>query len=108
MAAEQKLAAPPYGDVDLDLLNLPEEVLLIKSITRYPDVVEASAASLEPHRFTFYLNELAAIFHGYYNKYRVLSEEEDLSKSRLFLVKSVGTVLRNALKILGVTAPEKM
>lgn len=108
MADERGLAIPRYGDVDLTLLGLPEEMLLIKQTTRYPDVVEASAATLEPHRFTFYLNELASVFHSYYNKQRVVSQEEDLSRARLFLVKAVGTVLGNALRILGVSAPEKM
>jgi arginyl-tRNA synthetase len=108
MAAERGLEMPRYGEVDLKLLNLPEEILLIKWITRYPDVVNASAETLEPHRYTFYLNELAAIFHGYYNKHRVISDEENLSRARLFLVKSIGMVLRNALTLLGVTAPEKM
>jgi arginyl-tRNA synthetase len=108
MAAERGLEMPRYGEVDLKLLNLPEEILLIKWITRYPDVVNASADTLEPHRYTFYLNELAAIFHGYYNKHRVISDEENLSRARLFLVKSIGMVLRNALTLLGVTAPEKM
>lgn len=108
MADERGIAIPRYGDVNLALLGLPEEILLIKQITRYPDVVDASAATLEPHRFTFYLNELAGVFHSYYNKQRVISQEEDLSRARLFLVKSVGTVLGNALRILGVSAPEKM
>jgi len=54
------------------------------------------------------LNELAAVFHSYYNKHRVVGEDAALSRARLFLVNAVGIVLRNALRILGVTAPEKM
>jgi arginyl-tRNA synthetase len=107
-AGERGFDIPAFAEVDPGLLGLPEEILLIKHITRYPEVVEGSAAALEPHRFTFYLNELAALFHSYYNKHRVISEEEDLSRARLFLMKCIGTVLKNALTILGVSAPEKM
>jgi len=107
-AVERGYRIPAFAEVDPALLNLPEEILLIKHITRYPEVVEGSAAALEPHRFTFYLNELAALFHSYYNKHRVISEEEDLSKARLFLMTCIGTVLKNALTVLGVSAPEKM
>ena len=107
-AVERGLTVPSYGDVDLSLLTIPEEITLIKTITRYPEVVEQSARLLEPHRFTFYLNELASIFHSYYNKNRVVSEEIALSKVRLFLVHCVGVVLKNALGVLGVQAPEKM
>lgn len=107
-AGERGCTVPAFNEADLGLLNLPEEMLLIKRITRYPEVLEGSAAALEPHRLTFYLNDLAAVFHGYYNKHRVISEEEDRSRARLFLVTCIGTVLRNALRVLGVSAPEKM
>jgi len=107
-AGEQGYKIPAYEEADLHLLKLPEEVELIKTVTRFPEVVEGAAAAIEPHRLTFYLNELAATFHSYYNKNRVLSEDEGLSKARLFLVESVRTVLRNTLKLLGVSAPEEM
>jgi len=107
-AAEKEFAVPAFADVDLKRLSLPEEVALIKHLSRYPDIVEGSARSLEPHRFTFYLNELASVFHSYYNKHRVISEDAELSRARLFLAKTIGIVLRNALGLLGVSAPEKM
>ncbi|MGZ3594333.1 MAG: arginine--tRNA ligase [Syntrophales bacterium] len=107
-AHERGYNIPVYDEVDLSFLTLPEEINLIKAITRLPEVVEGAALSLEPHRLTFYLNDLAALFHSYYNKHKVLSDEEGLSKARLFLTKSILTVLGNALKILGVSAPEKM
>ncbi len=107
-AAERGLQIPQYKDIDLKQLNISEEVALIKTITRYPEIVDQSARVLEPHRFTFYLNELASIFHSYYNKNRVVSDDVELSKARLFLVHCIGIVLRNALSILGVKAPEKM
>lgn len=107
-AHERRYSVPRYGEIEPQLLKLPEEIMLIKYISRYPEVVEGSAQALEPHRFTFYLNELAAVFHSYYNKHRVVGEDAALSRARLFLVNAVGVVLRNALRILGVTAPEKM
>jgi len=57
---------------------------------------------------TFYLIDLAGIFHNYYNKHRVVSEDGELTKARLLLGKAVRTVIRNALMLLGVSAPEKM
>ncbi|MBU4121411.1 MAG: arginine--tRNA ligase [Proteobacteria bacterium] len=108
MAAERGIEMPAFGQADPGLLKLPEEIDLIKAITRFPEVVEGAALTLEPHRLTFYLNDLAAGFHSYYNKNRVISDDGVLTAARLFLVKSVLTVLKNALKMLGVSAPEKM
>ncbi len=108
MAAENDYPVPSYEQVNLERLALPEELSLIKMITRYPEVVEGSARNLEPHRLTFYLNDLASIFHSYYNKHRVLSDDRELSAARLFLSSCMGTVVANALRLLGVNAPEKM
>ena len=105
---ERGYTIPAYGEADLSLLNLPEEIQLVKVITRFPELIEGAALSLEPHRLTFYLNDLASIFHSYYNKYKVISDDEKLSLARLFLVKAIRTVVCNALRLLGVTAPEKM
>jgi len=108
MAADRGVDVPAGESAALHLLKLPEEIQLIKSITRYPEVIEGAAKALEPHRVTFFLNELAGIFHSYYNKNRVITDDEALSRARLFLVHSIGQVLRNALGVLGVSAPEKM
>ena len=108
MAAERGIEMPAFGQADPGLLKLPEEIDLIKAITRFPEVVEGAARTLEPHRLTFYLNDLAAGFHSYYNKNKVISDDGVLTAARLFLVKSVLTVLKNTLKMLGVSAPEKM
>ncbi len=90
------------------MLQEPEEIHLIKTMDRYPEVVEDSAKYMEPHRITFYLMELASCFHAYYNKHRVLSDEPLLSKARLCLVLAVQKVIRNGLALLGVSAPDKM
>jgi len=108
MVAERGIAAPAVGEADASLLRLPEEIELIKAITRFPEVVEGAARTLEPHRLTFYLNDLAALFHSYYKRNKVISEDGALTGARLFLVRSVLTVLKNALKMLGVSTPEKM
>jgi arginyl-tRNA synthetase len=107
-AVEQGCRVPSYDQADLVLLKLPEEIDLIKAITRFPEVVEGAARTREPHRLTFFLNDLAGLFHSYYNKNKVISDDGALTGARLFLVTSVRTVLKNALTMLGVSAPEKM
>jgi len=108
MAQERGIALPVYADCDLSVLNEPEEKTLIKLLVRYPETIHGAAGSLEPHRITFYLNELAGIFHSYYNKNKVISDDQQLTAARLFLAKAIRIVLQNALNILGVSAPEKM
>ena len=77
-------------------------------LARYPEMLEGAVKTLEVHRITFYLNELAGLFHGYYNKYKVVTDDAALSAARLALVEAVRQVLVNALKIMGVGAPVKM
>jgi len=107
-ALERGYAIPDFDDVDLSLLALPEEHTLVKAIDMFPELIEGSARTFEPHRITFYCTDLASMFHSYYNKNRVVNDDAELTKARLFLVKCVGIVLRNALTLLGVSAPEKM
>ncbi len=102
------VALPQFGDVDVHLLNLSEELDLLKYLSAYPEVIEASALSLEPHRIPFYLIELSSLFHSYYNKYRVITSEVELTKARLLLVSSIRRVIKSALNVLGIAAPEKM
>ncbi|MBN2568177.1 MAG: arginine--tRNA ligase [Deltaproteobacteria bacterium] len=107
-AIERGYHIPCYRDVDLSLLTEQEEYDIIKFVNRFPDLVEGSAKALEPHRIPFYINDLAALFHSYYNKHRVVSDDTKLTQARLFLIKSLGTVFGNALRLLGVSAPERM
>jgi arginyl-tRNA synthetase len=93
------------------LINLPEEIQLIKLVTRYPEVVSQSALLMEPHRIPFYLKELAAAFHAYYHdrsKHQVVSDNAMLSKARLFLVSAIRIVIRNGLGLMSVSAPTVM
>ncbi len=107
-AMNKGIALPQLGDVDVHLLNLSEELDLLKYLSAYPEVIEASALSLEPHRIPFYLIELSSSFHSYYNKYRVISSEVECTKARLLLVSSIRGVIKSGLNVLGIAAPEKM
>ena len=108
MAAERGVQLPDYLQTDTGLLTEPEERTLIKMMARYPEMLEGAVSSLEVHRLTFYLNELAGLLHGYYNKYKVITDDAGLTAARLVLMQAVRVVLVNALCILGVDAPEKM
>jgi arginyl-tRNA synthetase len=74
----------------------------------YPMIFEGAVNAYEPHRITFYLQELSGLFHPYYNKHRVLADDVELARARLALCQAVRVVLREGLGILGITAPEKM
>jgi len=93
---------------DLALLSLPEEQALIKQLSHYPDLVLSAAEELEPHRLTFYLQELAGMLHRYYFNQRVVTEDVSLTRARLVLMTAVQIVLKSALDLLGVGAPERM
>jgi arginyl-tRNA synthetase len=86
----------------------PEEIKLIKILASLPEIVEKSAATLHPHVVFTYLMALASAFHGYYNKHKVITQDRELSRGRLFLVTAVKKVIRNGLSLLGVSAPERM
>ena len=97
-----------WDDEAIALLQAPEEIDLIKALARYPDVLAGSAGSMEPHRVTYYLMDLASAFHTYYNKHRVLVDDPLLRCGRLNLVLAVQKVIRNGLTLLGVSAPDSM
>jgi len=90
------------------LLTEDEELALIKKMLQYPMVFEGAAIACEPHRITYYLQELAGVFHSYYYKHKVIVDDNSLTLARLSLCKGVRTVLEEGLNILGVSAPEKM
>ncbi|MBI3013817.1 MAG: arginine--tRNA ligase [Candidatus Tectomicrobia bacterium] len=99
---------PGGAEVDLAGLEEAEEVGLVKEILAYPDLVEGSGETLEPHRLTCYLQEVAGLFHGYYNRTRVVSEDPGKTACRLFLVTGILQILRDGLALLGVSAPRSM
>ena len=92
----------------IDLLDTEEEQNIIKALAKYPEMIEEAALAYEPHRLTFYLQDLAGLLHNYYFKHRIITEDVARTGSRLFLMKQVKTVIQSALKILGVSAPDKM
>ncbi|UCG88998.1 MAG: arginine--tRNA ligase, partial [Gemmatimonadota bacterium] len=94
--------------VDLSLLSEQDEQALIKHIAEYPETVSRAAESLEPHRITVYLEELARLVNGWYHRHRVVGSGGDLENARLVLVRAAQIVLANGLHLLGVTAPERM
>ncbi len=98
----------PEAEVDLAPLTLEEEQRLLRALSLYPSVIEASARLLEPHRVIFYLQELAAVLHAYYNKHRVLTDDRARSLARLALMQAIRIVLANGLSVVGVTTPERM
>ncbi|MFW6373346.1 MAG: arginine--tRNA ligase [Thermodesulfobacteriota bacterium] len=89
-------------------LDMPEEIGLLKMMSRFPEVVETAGRLLEPHRITYYLMDLASGFHAYYNKHRVLTDDPDLTADRLCLVQAIKIIIRNGLRLLGVSTPETM
>ena len=92
-----------------DLSPLGEaEVEPLRALALYPDVVEAAARDLEPHRIVFFALELAGAFHRYYNRQRILSDEAAATQARLALVRAIQQVLRSTLGLAGVKAPERM
>jgi len=94
--------------IDRSLLTKPQELELLKILMRFPEVIRASAKSLEPHLVTLYLRQLATSFHSYYTEHRVVTDDKRLTEARLLLVDCVRQVLKNGLSLLGVSAPEKM
>ncbi len=112
----RKAAADGFtpSDAHLDLLG-EEELDLIKLAAQFPRVIEAAAAAREPHRMAFFLHDLAAAFHGYWNlgndrveKRFINHDDANLTGARLFLAVQMGQLVRNGLALLGVEAVEEM
>jgi arginyl-tRNA synthetase len=90
------------------LLTEPEEIALAKSIEQFPEIVELSAASFEPHHMGAYLADVAAAFHRFYHAHRVITTDRKRSLARLSLCRGTKIVLANGLSVLGIKAPERM
>ena len=95
-------------NADVGRLDSEYETSLLQKLIDYPQVIESAAQELAPHLIAFYLKELAADFHSYYNASRFLVEDEAVKLARLALIAATAQVIRNGLAILGVSAPEKM
>jgi arginyl-tRNA synthetase len=106
--AEREGRLPAGVEANLDLLESPEEMALVKTLLQFPEVVELCALSSEPHRLADYLHGLAGTFHVFYHHHRVVTENALKTAARLALCRAVQVVLKNGLAILGIRAPEKM
>ncbi len=131
VAAARGIASPLPSETDLTVLTDPDELGLIRKLSAYPSVLQGSAMAYEPHRMTYYLQQLAGLLHTFYNKHRILppAADRDLlamapeglassegqealtperTAARLALMRGVQQVLKNGLSVLGVSAPEQM
>jgi arginyl-tRNA synthetase len=130
VAASRGVACPPPSRADLSLLSDQDELALIRKLSAYPSILEAAAVGYEPHRMTYYLQQLAALLHTFYNKHRILppaadadlvepetagGEEAiretltpDRTAARLALMRAVQQVIKNGLAVLGISAPDQM
>ena len=101
-------ASVSADDAPFQLLTKPEEQELIKALVDFPALVESAAETLEPHRIATYLLETARLAHVWYHKHHVLEQAEDVTRARLALARGAQIVLRNGMRILGITSPERM
>jgi len=107
-AKEKSINTDRLYDADLRLLSIYEELRIIRKLLIYPMIFEGAVNTHEPHRITFYLQELSGMFHPYYNKCRVISDDIELTRAKLALCEAIRIVLRDGLEILGISAPDKM
>lgn len=96
------------GEACVEMLAEPHEKALIRRVTYYPELLEKASCELEPHQLAHYLRDLAGDFHAYYNAHKFIVDDVKLRNARLNLILATRQVLENGLKLLGVTAPEKM
>lgn len=108
-AAEQGVSLPDPAEFDPEQIAGAEEKRLITKLAQFPDEVARAAEGLEAHRIVTYVYELAGLFHSYYNNSgRILEETGALQATHLLMAAAVRTVLANALRLLGISAPAKM
>ena len=97
-----------HSQGDVSLLTSEPELAIIRRLILFPEIVERVAATLEPHHLPYYAQDLATVFHSFYKQCRVVSEDEALTRARLKLVKASQIVLAKVLRLMGMSAPEKM
>ena len=113
-AASESISLPGAPESVLERLVLDEEMALIRLMDDFPNLLEDLSRTLEPHRLTYYLAELASLFHKYFNlgskesEKRIVGEDQALSQARLCLIEGLRIVLSNGLRLLGIHAPERM
>ena len=105
---DEKKKGLTYAEAGVDIDAGEREVELIKKLGEYPDLISTAAKDRAVHRVAFYVQELAGLFHSFYNQCRIIGVDNDLQQARLALVLVVKHVLEHALGILGVSAPDHM
>ncbi len=93
---------------DLSALQSPQALALMLALAKYPEMLTSAANDFAPHDVTFYLRDLASLYHSYYDAERILVDDEAVKKARLALIAATAQVIQNGLKVLGVSAPQKM
>jgi arginyl-tRNA synthetase len=101
-------ALDALADADCTLLTSPHEEALLRRLADFPEEMAAAARDLAPHAVTFYLKDLAADFHSYYNAERFLIDDVPRRRARLLLAAAAGQVVKSGLAVLGIGAPEQM
>jgi arginyl-tRNA synthetase len=107
-AEEQELEMQPPGSINLSLLHSEAEYDLLRKMGELPEEIQVAAEQYAPHRLIRYIYELASQFHSYYKAERVITEDAALTQARLALMKALQVIFRNVLKLIGVSAPERM
>jgi arginyl-tRNA synthetase len=107
-AESRGVVLPKPEEFDVNILATPEEDQILRKLALFPEEVDKAAREFAPHRIVYYIHDLATAFHSFYNAHRILGEASPLQEGRLLLGQAVRLVLANALRLLGVSAPEKM
>ncbi len=108
IAKAQEVGFAFGGEPDLSLLNHDAEIALIKELLRFPEVLSRAAEDMEPHQVANYLREVAVAFTQFYGHCRIIGEEQRLATARMHLARAARIVLANGLRVLGISAPERM
>lgn len=104
----QEISFPRVEDTNLRVLIETEELDLLRKLAEFPEEIQVAARALAPQRIPHYVLDLAGLLHSFYNHHRVLIDDTELRDARLILMQAVKITIRNALTMLGVTAPERM
>jgi len=107
-AEEQGVSLLPLADVNLSVLTAEHEYDILRKMGELPQEVSLAAENYAPHRLIRYVYELASLFHSYYRAERVITEDANQTQARLALLGAVRTVIANVLRLMGVSAPERM
>ena len=108
-AKQDKISLKDFQEQELKKLRLDEEMVIIKKLLDFPEQIISIAEFREPHRLAFYVYDLAALFHKYYQKYQIVNPEQpELSRARLYLISAIKEVLAISFQLMGINAPDKM